>query len=460
MINEERILSIVRNVIDSIPFTIAVDAEGNVVSLNKAYADYLEIDYDTAIGKYITEVVPTSGLVEVLKTKKKMVGDLFRLKNGEEIIVSRFPIFDEQNNFIGAISTTIFEDLDEIDNLKNEIRNLKEENEIYKRELRKLKTATSPLDNLVGESEIMLKIKHEIERIAPKDVGVLITGETGSGKEIIANAIHQMSERKNQPFIKINCAAIPSELMESELFGYEAGAFSGANRHGKIGKFELANNGTILLDEIGEMSLSLQAKLLRVLQENEIEKIGGTKSKKIDVRVICSTNRNLEKMIDEGQFRADLYYRINIMEITMPPLRERKLDIPILCEKLISENNIKDKTDITGVSDEALNMFYCYDWIGNVRELKHVLERAGIIAQIGLIKQEHLDFFLPKIKDEMEKLSIPSVISNSIYAKRSILEREAITRALQMFDGNKSKAAEYLQISRSTLYEKMKIYNI
>jgi transcriptional regulator with PAS, ATPase and Fis domain len=303
-----------------------------------------------------------------------------------------------------------------------------------------------------------MAIKETIQRFAESDLTFLITGDTGTGKEVFANAIHELSKRRNKNFVKINCAAIPKDLLESELFGYEPGSFSGALKEGKVGKFEHANGGTLLLDEIGEMPLSLQSKLLRVLQERELERVGGLKSIKLDVRIICSTNQNIEKLIEKGEFRRDLFYRINVVEINIPALRDRLDDIPLLCKHFIDKINSENGLGITNISNDAYSLFYNYEWSGNVRELKHVLERACISAGSGQLNIEHFDFLLSRMyKNSDVKKNADEGSLNDVTSE---VEKEKIIRALVETNGNKSAAAKLLKIDRSSLYNKIKRYNI
>jgi transcriptional regulator with PAS, ATPase and Fis domain len=297
--------------------------------------------------------------------------------------------------------------------------------------------------------------------VADSNLAILITGETGTGKEVFANAVHQLSNRRYGNFIKVNCAAIPKDLLESELFGYSEGAFSGASKGGKVGKFEQANNGTILLDEIGELPMPLQSKLLRIIQERELEKIGGIKPMSLDVRLICCTNQNVEQMIAEGKFRQDLYYRINTIELNIPPLRDRLVDFPLLCEHFIRKINQYHNCSILGISDEVLQHFLNYNWPGNIRELEHVLERACVMSSTAILDVDHFDFFLPRIyqnytAERNDSFSKMETLSN----KRSQAEKKAIIQALEATKGNKSKAAIFLDITRSQLYEKLKKYDM
>lgn len=268
-----------------------------------------------------------------------------------------------------------------------------------------------------------------------------------------------LSERADNKYVKINCAAIPKELLESELFGYEEGAFSGAQKGGKIGKFELANNGTILLDEIGEMPLSLQSKLLRVLQEQEIERIGSLKTIKLNVRVICSTNQNIEEQVKSGSFREDLYYRINVMELKIPPLRERYEDIPALCSYFIDKLNQTHGLGISEISADTINLFYRYSWPGNIRELEHVMERACFIKGSGHLELGDFDFLSAKISKNNEP-DIPRNDERTLEDVKIRAEKEKIIKALLEVKGSKTRAAEILGINRSVLYVKLKKYNI
>jgi transcriptional regulator with PAS, ATPase and Fis domain len=289
---------------------------------------------------------------------------------------------------------------------------------------------------------------------------VLILGESGTGKELFANAIHNDSARKYNPFIEINCAAIPSELLESELFGYEEGAFTGAKKGGKIGKFELADTGSIFLDEIGDMPLKMQAKLLRVLQEREFEKVGGNKVVKIDVRVISATNKNLEKMVKEGKFREDLYYRLNVMTIMIPSLRERKEDLNELTPILISKLSNQLGKYVTNISEDAQELLLNYNWQGNVRELENVLERAINLADSDTILPAHLPSYIRKkaFDSYASEDSQKSIISLKEAIEKA--EKDSIIKCLEYTKGNKLKTAKLLDMSRSSLYEKMERYQI
>jgi transcriptional regulator with PAS, ATPase and Fis domain len=288
---------------------------------------------------------------------------------------------------------------------------------------------------------------------------MLLTGETGVGKELVAKAIHHLSSRVLNNYVKINCAAIPASLLESELFGYVAGAFTGAIRGGKIGKFELANNGTLLLDEIGEMSLDLQAKLLRILQEGEFEPVGSVKTKKVNVRLLCSTNKNLEELIEQGRFREDLYYRINSVEIKIPPLRERLEDLEVLCRHIIQRLGRENRCRIFDIDKAVIRRFAAYTWPGNIRELEHAIERGAVMSRDGILMEEHFEFLWDRI-NRHKPLPPGEDKQDNLKQQLRNTEKQAIIEALQKAGGNKTRAARLLNIDRSRLYSKLHRYNL
>ncbi len=325
-------------------------------------------------------------------------------------------------------------------------------------------------DEIIGDSPQMQEVYKAIGRVADSDATVLIRGESGTGKELVAKAIYLHSNRRNKPFIVVNCAAIPENLLESELFGHEKGAFTDAiSRH--IGKFEQAKDGTIFLDEIGDMSLPLQAKLLRVLQEKTFERVGGHETLVSNARVLAATNRNLEQLVSEGKFREDLFYRLNVVTIRIPPLRERKEDIPLLVNYFVSKYSRKYGKVIQGVSEEVMKIFMDYDWPGNVRELENAIARGVIISSVPLIMKEHLP---PELIKKIEKKNSINQNSTAQGEDSNItndeleplpdaiarLEKEMIIKALQKCNGNKTKAAKLLGISRKSLFNKIRDYKI
>ncbi len=323
-----------------------------------------------------------------------------------------------------------------------------EERRILREELKK----TYNVHGIVGQSDAMLNLVEVVKKVATTDSTVLITGESGTGKSLIARAIHFMSHRKDGPFITINCAAIPEALLEAELFGYEKGAFTGAHSS-KKGKFELANGGTIFLDEIGDMPLSLQAKILRVLQDREIERLGGEKTIKVDVRIIAATNRNLEKLVQEGKFREDLYYRLNVVPIHVPPLKDRKEDIPILVEHFLEVFNSKYNKRVK-ISPDAMGILMAYHWPGNIRELENTVERIVVMNE-GVITSSNLPphILAYRLKTDTEELS-------NLPEKIQATEREKIIEALEKTGYVKSRAAKLLGYTLRQLDYRIKKYRI
>ena len=309
--------------------------------------------------------------------------------------------------------------------------------------------------DIIGESLAMRGLLGLIKKVAPSDSTVLILGESGTGKELVATSIFQNSDRHNKPFIKLNCAAIPEELLESELFGHEKGAFTGATKF-KPGKFDMANQGTIFLDEIGDMPLNLQSKILRVLQEKEFYRVGGSSTIKVDVRFIASTNQNLEKMVQEGQFREDLYYRLNVFTLHLPPLRERKEDIPLLVDYFLQ--NLSRQVDISSV---ALQMIMAYGWPGNIRELKNVIESASVIAENGFIEPAQLPAKITGVFNNSDTNSVSLPAANLPLDERlKEIEKSMIIEALRKTGGVQIRATELLGINQRSLWHRIKKYGI
>ncbi len=327
-----------------------------------------------------------------------------------------------------------------------DVKRLKDENIRLKKDLSRCYC----FPNIIGESEAMKKVFSLVEKVAGSDSTVLILGESGTGKELIATTIHYQSKRKDKPLIKVNCAALPEGLIESELFGHEKGAFTGAIKR-KAGRFELANGGTIFLDEIGDLPLSTQSKLLRVIQERTFERVGGTDTSNVDVRIIAATNRNLEDEVKKGNFREDLYYRLNVIPITLPALRERKEDIPNLIDFFLNKCINKLSRNIR-FSKDAMNALLGYDYPGNVRELENIVERCATLATTDIIQKDDLPSFIFEKTDDKRHFSLSDVAAEA--------EKEYIIRILKTTKGNKTRAAEMLGISRKTLWEKMNAYGI
>ena len=330
-------------------------------------------------------------------------------------------------------------------------RQLKAEN----RDLREQLGKRFDLGSIIGSSSSMRALIETLTLVAPSEASVLIQGESGTGKELVASAIHHNSPRKSRPFIKVNCAALPETLLESELFGHEKGAFTGAAGPRK-GRFERADNGTLFLDEIGEMAPATQAKILRVLQEREFEPVGGTRSIRVDTRILSATNRNLEKEIKADRFRDDLYYRLNVVTITVPPLRERLSDIPLLAEHFLNHYAAKNHRTFKGIVPQTMDLLMQYSWPGNVRELENVIERAVIMARGDRIETEHLP---RSINDRASAATGHSPILPSGRSLKEV-EKEMILKTLDDMSGNRTQTAKILGISRRTLQLKLKEYGV
>lgn len=437
---------------------VVVDENANIVYIEEEYAQSLGVSSsEELVGKPVEDIIRNTKLKKVLMTGKSDVSDLFYTKYSGWTVCSRRPIFKD-GKMVGAFSYAIFETPELIDNFLKKANQMTNELNYYKSEIKKMRKNKYSINNIIGSSSAITELKKEIYNAAATNSTVLVQGETGVGKELVVNAIVDLSERKYNSFIRINCASIPAELMESEFFGYEDGAFTGAKKGGKKGKFEMANKGTLFLDEVCQLPIYMQAKLLRCLQEREVDRIGGYESIPVDVRIISASNRELEDLVKKGQFRQDLYYRLNVIKIFVPPLRERKEDIPELVENFMLNLNETLGTKLNKVSKEVIDLLKYYDWPGNVRELQNVIERAMSHAYLDKeLKLEHFEWFKQKLYHNTQLNNISRTKKmNNLKAVKSYAEKEAIIQALEMFNGNKSKAADYLHISRSILYRKMK----
>ncbi len=427
---------------------VVVDKQGHITLINQVLADFLKVRPDDVLDKHITKLMENTRLHIVARTGVPEISEIQNIGD-QQYLVSRLPIIKDGVPS-GAVGKVVFPQLPEIQELVRKLNTLQSKVKYYEEELQNSQVKQLETNNIIGASPTMLNLKEEIHKVSRTNSNVLITGESGTGKELVAQAIHYESERSTGPFIKINCAAIPENLLESEIFGYAPGAFSGASRNGKPGRFELADKGTLFLDEIGDMSCKLQAKLLRVIQEREFERVGGTKTISVDVRIVTATNTDLHKAAAAGTFREDLYYRLNVINLHVPPLRERKSDIELLSISFINKLNRILKTEITHLSPEVLDIFINYSWPGNIRELKNVIERAANYALKGEILPIHLPLNLlsPQETLEMTPHKTGSTYRNAV----KNTQREVIISALNKTGGNKSKAAKMLNMSRTSLY--------
>ena len=439
---------------------LVVDPTGNIAYINEAYCHYINVKRDIVLGKPVIDYIDTSQMPEVARDPffEPQVGVLHKVsakqyRDGEHYcIVNRTNVSKDGTPISGVgqikfVRSTL--------KLSSAINDVYDELSHYKEELMRLSAERYSFSQILGGSTEIQAAKSMALRTTSNDFPVLITGETGTGKEVFANAIHFASRRKNKPFIRINCAAIPSELLESELFGYDEGAFTGARRSGKKGKFELANTGTIFLDEIGDMPLMMQAKILRVLQEGEVERVGGGKPIPIDVRVIAATNKDLETEVENGRFRADLYFRLNVISIALPPLRKRVGDIDIFINAFLADLNEKYHSEVH-ITPEARKQFEQYSWPGNVRELKNIIERCYALQDGGIITSMSIPQALPsqtsKSRNRPGGQRLESIMDN--------VEREVLLEAIQRNHGNLRKTAAELDIHRVTLYKKMEKHGI
>jgi len=439
------------------------DGEGITLYVNSAYTKMTEIKKEDIIGKSIVELegryFKNAVSLRVIEQKKIVASIGESLINHRKMLVTGCPIFDENGNVYRVVvnNRDITDTLlmkEELEHSKLKIKTIEESSSKSKREIEYLREQTLT-SGLIGSSREIRYVIRQIHQVADTEASVLITGETGVGKEIVANEIYENSRRYGKPFIKVNCAAIPKELVEAELFGYEKGAFTGASPKGRIGLFELVNNGTILLDEVGELPLNVQAKLLRVLQSKELLRVGGSEAVSINPRVIASTNRDLRKMIGENLFREDLYYRLNVFPIYIPPLRERLGDIPLLVAHFLDRLNKKYNKNIRPDAS-AISVLFNYSWPGNVRELENIIERLVIINEVdGVIDSSQLANLL-RIKQEAEE---PQKENRGLYEILEEMERKLIFEALETY-GTTRKAAAALKVNQSTIVKKAKKLNI
>ncbi|MBZ9685322.1 sigma 54-interacting transcriptional regulator [Clostridium estertheticum] len=446
----ENILNTIINTVNEC--VVVVDKNGIITMMSNAYKEL--INCENPEGKHVTQVIENTKLHIVAKTGEKQFGEL-QEANGHKMISMRVPI-KEDGKVIGAIGKVMFKDLSNFKILSNKLWNLEKEVEYYKKELCGDGKAIYTFNNIIGHSARSLEVMKMARRVAKIDSNVLITGESGTGKELFAHAIHNASGRCLKPFVKINCGAIPAELFESEMFGYEEGAFTGAKRSGKKGKFEHATGGTILLDEIGDMPLNMQVKLLRVIQEKELVRVGGNDVIKVDVRVIASTNKSLEGLISDGKFREDLYYRLDVMHLRLPALRERIEDIEELSNELRIKISKKYGVYSEGISSEAIDYLKSYSWPGNIRQLENVIERAINLLDADL-------FIMPKhLPEKLTKNKIKKYLLENNYLKDVVetIEKDLIMECIRKTGGNKKETAKQLGLSRAGLYKKLNRYNL
>ncbi|MBZ1262407.1 sigma 54-interacting transcriptional regulator [Clostridioides difficile] len=433
---------------------IVVNTSGVIIDINDKYCDFLGKERKDIIGQNIQSIIPNTKMLDVMKNKYCEEGAIHHYSGGntkeKSVIVSRSYVENDNGEVVAGVAQVKFrlQSFDVAKKLMSEYMEL----QYYKEQFKD----NCGFDKLIGENRDFIELKKTGVKASKTNFPVLLTGETGTGKEVFARAIHNNSSRSDKPMVSINCAAIPEELLESELFGYDEGAFTGAKKGGKKGKFLVANNGIIFLDEIGDMPLTMQAKLLRVLQESEIEPVGGLKTIKIDVRVISATRKNLSKMVEEGLFREDLYYRLNVINIHMMELKDRQDDILLLANYILNKLNVEYK-ELKVLSDKVKNCFINYTWPGNIRELQNVIKSAYAVSDDMVIMMCDL----PSKMDNISRVAQCNVDSNcSIHEMVENYEKSLIIDVLRKYNWKCSKAAEVMGIHKSLLYKKIKKYEI
>ncbi len=435
---------------------LLVDRNGIVKYFSKSSEEVFDMRQEDAVGRHVSEIVKDTRLPVVAKTGKAEFGDVVKVGNVERV-VARFPLIKD-GKIIGAVGKSILYSPQKLERLYLKIKALEKKVESYKENLSYLLAAKYSFEDIIGNSQPIKEAKKLALKASQTSSPVLIFGETGTGKELFAHAIHNASIRRNFPFVTVNCAAIPSELFESELFGYEHGAFTGAKTGGKLGKFELGQGGTIFLDEISELPLITQGKLLRVLQEKELDKLGGREPVKVDFRLIVATNKELEESVENGEFKKDLYYRLNVVNLRLPSFRNIKEDIPFFANYLMARICRQMKRKVKVFSEETLKIFCEYHWPGNFRELENVIETLVNVCEKDLILAEHIpsEIIRSTIVRRAENIKIPGVLEKVMQEA----EKEAVVKALSYAKNNKVKAAQLLGIHRSHLYYIMKKHSL
>lgn len=425
-----------------------VNKNGVVLVWNKSAEVIYQVKSEDILDRLITDFFPNALIDEVRRTRIMQIDIDHEPRPGSHILISAIPVYLE-GEFIGAISTE--RDYADMIRLAKELERAQAKVSFLEKEMMK---SAGIFSSIIGNSPNFLKQIKVAQQIAPTATNVMISGASGTGKENFARGIHELSERKGL-FIPINCSAVPSELFESEFFGYMPGSFTGASNKGKAGFFELANEGTLFLDEIGDMPYPAQAKLLRVLQENTVMRIGSATPIPVNVRIISATNRNLKQMMIEGSFREDLYYRLNVLQIDIPSLAERRSDIPLLVDHFINLYTKKNGLGPKKISPAAMDILMSYSWPGNVRELMNVVENMVVINRQKNITVEDIPHYIQTESNETTP-AYPMDLGVAV----SLLESTTITQAIERCDGNKTKAAKLLNIPRATLYKKIKDYNL
>jgi len=440
-------IEILEKVLTQMRGLVVVDHETNIVFLNEEYAETIGKDPKDSLGSPVRQVIPESKLPVVVESGKAILGDVYYVL-GKPTVCNRIPL-RKDGVLIGAMSFEVFGEIKQSDKLFASLQELHSQIDYYKEKLRRFSGSRYSLEDILGSSSSTNKLRKDILRSACTNSTVLIQGETGTGKELVAHALHGESLRAHHPFVKLNCGAIPSELIESELFGYEEGAFTGAKRKGKKGKFELADKGTLFLDEISQLPMVAQVKLLRALQEREIERVGGETPIPVDVRIVAASNNDLEEMVKRGTFRADIFYRLNVIPINVPPLRERRSDIPELVARFAQKYGDQAGLSSVSVAPDVLALLSELEWRGNIRELENAVERAIGTCNGDVLNMSHFEWLSPAKRSEL-------TAGKSLEEAKAEFEKNIIAYALLSTNNNIKKTAELLHIDRSLLYQKMR----
>jgi PAS domain S-box-containing protein len=437
-------------VLDNIHSGVVVtDPEGYIIYFNTPYGQFIGVDPAAQIGKHCTEVIEHTRMHVVAKTGKPEFNQSHNIM-GRNMLVQRIPI-RKDGKIIAVFGQVMFRDVRDMGKLAQKLSMLESKVDLYEKELMSLRSTKYTIDSIVGVSKTICGLKKEALKAAGANLPVLITGESGTGKELFAQAIHHAGPRPGAPFVRIDCAAMPRDLLESELFGYEPGAFTGALAKGKAGKFEIAHGGTVFLDEIGDLPLDMQPKLLRVLEEKEVERLGGTFLKRLDFRLIAATNQPLEQMVEKGKFRSDLFYRLNVLSLHIPPLRERRDDILPQARYILEKHAGDNHTAKIQIDSEVEKVLKNYKWPGNSRELVNVLQGVASLLEGDMIRLGDLPFRL--YKTQQRYAGSDDFALKNVHHKA---EEAAIRYALEITNNNKARAAALLGIDRTLLYKKMK----
>jgi transcriptional regulator with PAS, ATPase and Fis domain len=443
-----------KKIVDHLQVGVIIsDHQGRIIYINDTYARFLDIDPRAELGKHATDVVANTRLHIVAQTGQMEINYPHQFKE-HGFLVHRVPI-KENGQVIAVVGLVLFDSASTASRLADKVSYLESKVHLYENELLSLRATRYTMDSIIGVSRAMTALKWQAIKAAATNLPVVIIGESGTGKELFAQAVHNASPRKFHPFVRVNCAAIPRELFESELFGYDKGAFTGARATGKPGKIELAHHGSLFLDEIGDLPLEMQPKLLRVLEEKDFERVGGTSLVKSDFRLLAATNHNLENMLAENRFRTDLFYRLNVITLQIPPLRERQEDILPIARHLLQQIGQDCGLAEVVLSSEAEAALRSYAWPGNVRELSNVLERAVHYAEHDRVDLSDLPRYLLQ-KSKRPGTPAPEPLKHVQHSA----EKDALRQALEAAEFNKVRAAQMLGIHRSLFYKKLKKYGL